>query len=623
MASSTKTKEKAVTTDPTQNPLVAPKTQLASGEVKSYLMELIKPDPDQPRKFVDQTELQELANSIQQIGLQQAIILRPDPKNKGHYIIVSGERRYLAVNKLEWKLIDARLLSDEELPYVKLIQLAENNQRVPVHILDEAEAVYSLLSDKITVKELAARMGKSEKSIYRMISLLNLPGNIAMHYRRGIINDELAVLLTSLPQSSLDTLDRKIKDQEVEEVARYIQDFIDNSIRSIALTDAIFPLDSQPKGSVGPCEGCVHNTASKDLFHTENTPKNSTCLNPACYKIKKNAEIKKRFDEIVADPKGCFVIFTNETDRLKNDPLILKAKELGKEVFVVRSWDNQYVPIPVLETFEQYYASKQLDLPLEVAKELYQEEAVAEYHKEMKAYEIAKARKDVFTCMYLGEREYGMLGCFIKSKGDSENKTKPSAKPKPSAIKALPPEKKKEFIKEETSKIKERASRMLELDGEKITAAILEKILSRNAYLSAVGKGANAPFKPDELHPIEMIALHEICSTHHTKTEIAKRTGLTDKKVEDLIDITNTTKPKVGNIPLTSLITILRLYIYHNIVERQAGRYNNPKDIPSRVQYVLSHMINAEATNKIVAAQNEIAKARIERTKKRLEDLKK
>jgi ParB family chromosome partitioning protein len=143
-------------------------------EMKHLALSEIKPDPNQPRKYYDETAMKELVDSVKEKGVLQPILVRPAKSGKG-YTLVCGERRYRAAmsvhsDNITKSTIPAviRELNDEE---ALELQIIENLQRKDVHPLEEAVAFKSLLDHGKEVKEVAARVGKSEFYVRQRMKL--------------------------------------------------------------------------------------------------------------------------------------------------------------------------------------------------------------------------------------------------------------------------------------------------------------------------------------------------------------------------------------------------------------------------------------------------------------------
>ncbi|MCD7958602.1 MAG: ParB/RepB/Spo0J family partition protein [Ruminococcus sp.] len=135
----------------------------------------IEPNRDQPRREFSEEKIAELADSIQQYGMLQPIVVRPYGLT---YQIVAGERRWRAARLLQMEEIPViiREFSDEEVMAVALI---ENLQRENLNPLEEARG-YAQLMDQfhLTQEEVAKRVGKSRSTVANALRILKLPPSI-------------------------------------------------------------------------------------------------------------------------------------------------------------------------------------------------------------------------------------------------------------------------------------------------------------------------------------------------------------------------------------------------------------------------------------------------------------
>lgn len=133
----------------------------------------LSPDPNQPRKFIDQKAIDELAASIKLHEVLQPILFRQGADGK--LIIVSGERRYRASIDAKKKTIPAIFIDSK----ASEIALIENLLREDLTPLEEAEGLLRLQKESgYKNKELAAVIGKAESTISEILSLNNLPKKI-------------------------------------------------------------------------------------------------------------------------------------------------------------------------------------------------------------------------------------------------------------------------------------------------------------------------------------------------------------------------------------------------------------------------------------------------------------
>ncbi|MGI8669631.1 MAG: ParB/RepB/Spo0J family partition protein [Aridibacter sp.] len=138
-------------------------------------IDLIKSNPDQPRKNFPETELDELTQSIKANGIVQPILVRP--KGKG-YQIVAGERRWRAAQRAELDKIPVvvKEVSDDKLLEIALI---ENIQRQELNPIEEAKAYQKLIEEiGLTQEMVANRVGKNRSFVTNYLRLLKLPEEI-------------------------------------------------------------------------------------------------------------------------------------------------------------------------------------------------------------------------------------------------------------------------------------------------------------------------------------------------------------------------------------------------------------------------------------------------------------
>ena len=149
-----------------------------SSNLNEIAISQIEPNPNQPRREFDEEAMQELANSIREIGIIQPVTLRQ--VGEGRYQIIAGERRWRASQLAGLTTIPAyiRTVEDEN---VMEMALAENIQREDLNAIEIALA-YQHLSEVtgMTQDKISARVGKSRTSITNYLRLLKLPAQIQM-----------------------------------------------------------------------------------------------------------------------------------------------------------------------------------------------------------------------------------------------------------------------------------------------------------------------------------------------------------------------------------------------------------------------------------------------------------
>ncbi len=164
-------------------------------EIESIPVEMIQPNPFQPRVEFDQESLNELAQSIAEHGILHPVIVR---EVEDGYQLIVGERRLRACKQLGWQAIPSMIkeLSDKVAGEMALI---ENLQRRDLHFFEEAEGYLRLLQDfDLTQEELAKRLGKSQSSIANRLRILKLGREIRAAIAAGSLSERHARSLLRL-----------------------------------------------------------------------------------------------------------------------------------------------------------------------------------------------------------------------------------------------------------------------------------------------------------------------------------------------------------------------------------------------------------------------------------------
>jgi len=186
-------------------------------------LDLIDPNPFQPRHNFNEEEIGELAQTIKEHGLIQPITVR---KFNGRYQIVSGERRTRAARVAGLSTIDAyvhELLSDKNMGEWALI---ENIQRVDLNIVEIAQSYQQLIEKHgYTHEDLAKSVGKSRSVVTNTLRLLKLPESVQNWIQEGKISSSAARSLlspeiTDPEQTARNIIEKGLNVRNVEQIAK-------------------------------------------------------------------------------------------------------------------------------------------------------------------------------------------------------------------------------------------------------------------------------------------------------------------------------------------------------------------------------------------------------------------
>ncbi len=158
-----------------------------AGELRELPVELIKPNPGQPRTNFEPEALAALAASIEASGVVQPLLVRP--LHDGSYELVAGERRWRAAQQAGLEKVPAVVRDQEEAERLQAA-LIENMVREDLNPVEEARACSALIEDLgLTKEELARRVGRSRPAISNLIRLLELPDETLGQLQSGELSE--------------------------------------------------------------------------------------------------------------------------------------------------------------------------------------------------------------------------------------------------------------------------------------------------------------------------------------------------------------------------------------------------------------------------------------------------
>lgn len=156
----------------------------ASGdELRELPVELIVPNPNQPRRHFDEAALQALADSLQSRGVLQPVLVRPVAG--GTYELVAGERRWRASKLAGLEQIPALVRERDDAQALE-VALIENMAREDLNPVEEARACAALVEELgLTREEVGRRVGRSRVAVSNLLRLLDLPDEVLELLERG------------------------------------------------------------------------------------------------------------------------------------------------------------------------------------------------------------------------------------------------------------------------------------------------------------------------------------------------------------------------------------------------------------------------------------------------------
>ncbi len=156
-------------------------------ELRELPIELISPNPKQPRRRFDEESLQALAGSLGERGVLQPVLVRPKPG--GTYELVAGERRWRAARLAGLERIPAIVREREDAQALE-VALIENMAREDLNPIDEARACAALVEELgLTREGVGRRVGRSRVAVSNLVRLLDLPDEAIELLQQGALSE--------------------------------------------------------------------------------------------------------------------------------------------------------------------------------------------------------------------------------------------------------------------------------------------------------------------------------------------------------------------------------------------------------------------------------------------------
>ena len=173
----------------------------ATADVLLIPVDLIEPNPFQPRMTFDQEALDELAESIRTLGLIQPITVRR--KTDGGYQIISGERRFRASRLTGMTMIPAYIRDANDQGMLEMA-IVENIQREDLDPIEVALSYQRLIEEcSLTQEQMALRVGKKRASVTNFLRLLKLPAKIQHDLKVGLLSVGHAKVLLGVEDTNM------------------------------------------------------------------------------------------------------------------------------------------------------------------------------------------------------------------------------------------------------------------------------------------------------------------------------------------------------------------------------------------------------------------------------------
>jgi ParB family transcriptional regulator, chromosome partitioning protein len=161
--------------------------QAATQELRDLPVEMIAPNPRQPRRRFDEQALQALAGSLGERGVLQPVLVRPKPG--GTYELIAGERRWRAAQLAGLETVPALVRPRDDAEAIELA-LIENMAREDLSPIEEARACAALVEELgLTREEVGRRVGRGRVAVSNLVRLLDLPDEVIELLQDGALSE--------------------------------------------------------------------------------------------------------------------------------------------------------------------------------------------------------------------------------------------------------------------------------------------------------------------------------------------------------------------------------------------------------------------------------------------------
>lgn len=487
-------------------------------QIQYVKLNQVIPSPRNPRKTFDQASLEELAESIKQVGVLSPIIVREIKQNKSKkFELVCGERRFRAcsIANLDTIPVIIRELSDDE---AMDLMITENLQRKEISPIEEAAAFKNLIDLRgYNIEAIGDRFGKSYLFVKNRIRLNNLTQKFKELVESDLLSISAAVVISKYNKEQQDKFYKSnqysldIGSLKKAAIESYLESMFDASFYRASFDLSDETLDAPA------CVNCPQNSSVYQIQFDDGNDKGK-CMNSECFNKKNQLSFARKLKEVLNSDGSITPVYTNyifgDEEKFVNQLIAsgVKALEL--------SWNTGYqlVDEPELPVLDDYDITD-YDSPDE-RLEAYQND-LTEYNKELEEFESLRQSNRLFKGFLLNSSDKGST-VYFKSRISSA----PSNSPK------------NVVIESEISELESKITRNNELKQEKIYVESITKLSSRL-------ENKTGDFSLMEKKAMMSILLQTTLKSEAFKDEVAGIVGIESSKIgiylpsEDIIRITN------------------------------------------------------------------------------------
>lgn len=382
------------------------KVEEATKIVKNVKMSQIVENTYNPRKFfgpTEETALNELSDSIKQVGVLQNILLRKKGKK---YEIVYGERRFKASKIAGLETIPAAVLelTDEQ---ALEICIMENLQRLDIRPIEEAGAFSALLETKrYDYAAVAEKVGKSVAYVRNRIRLNELIQPIAEMTNNEEILLGIALCIATYPENiQTDVYEKHLQNRHYNYWGNMtVKSFTQAMENKYSLLLENYGFDKTP------CAGCPHNSNSYSLFNSDREGK---CTKRDCLTARNSQFLTEEILKIANEQNVQHIQIERYSNNIENEVIETLENE-GLFFNDENCYESPKAPEePVMTNFEDQDDYNE-------AMESYREE-LTEYEQEKAEFESQLAKGKIQECIYVEKNGVGIVYFQVEEQDDQES----------------------------------------------------------------------------------------------------------------------------------------------------------------------------------------------------------
>lgn len=399
-------------------------------------------------------QVDDLANSIKEVGLLQPLTVRKKKGTKSKYELITGYRRYAALKQIKAKEAPVHEIEVDD-DQIKIMQISENINRVDVHPIDEAEAVVTLIEAGYSVDDIAKKLHRTKAYVTRRKMIGQGLSEKAKEKYRAI----------DTPSISNMTSMSMIDSEKQDEMPDYWYTRTDSVIDEKSLNYVGWDLDDDSLfPEMGACSTCQYNSANDNSLFPDEIP--GCCFYP-CYE-EKQVRTARRWIEAIENGENRLFLQSYSTPERVNALLEEHGIKTVDYQHINRLHEPEKPEKPLKKDFYEIdEAGKKVfdEDEYEWQMDCYKED-LEEFEDTLEENKLLRESNDVYLAIRTDMSQ--VFECVLETENIEQASEKTSGN--------------EDSIEIEINKIETREERAKELDFEKIHSALYEEVTNSQFF---------------------------------------------------------------------------------------------------------------------------------------------